>query len=203
MQEVRSSNLLSSTQARIIIRNPEPTFRGSVQQRNTATQRHYVPPVRRDLAPLPDGKLLAWPLEAGAEMGLERPDQEECSVPLTALHLPLCQRAAPLAGDSCRLRNSSRQLPPTCRCGRSARPQAGWTGGAALRAGFAPGAIGSVFRRECLRRGAIRHNSRRADAAPSAGQAHDGAPDWPGNTPANRLAGAASRPLGYRTARSV
>ena len=50
-------------------------------------------------------------------------------------------------------------------------------------------AIGSVFRRERLRRGAIRRNSRRADAAPGAGQAHDGAPDCPGNTPANRLAG--------------
>ena len=47
----------------------------------------------------------------------------------------------------------------------------------------APGATGSVRRHERLRRGAIRRNVRRVGAAPGAGQAHDGAPGWPGQYP--------------------
>lgn len=38
-------------------------------------------------------------------------------------------------------------------------------------------------RHERLRRGAIRRNVRRVGAAPGAGQAHDGAPGWPGQYP--------------------
>jgi Ion channel len=44
--------------------------------------------------------------------------------------LPLGQRAAPFAGDSCRLCNSSRQLPPVGAVGQNAR-WPGWTCGAA------------------------------------------------------------------------
>jgi hypothetical protein len=126
MQEVRGSNPLSSTQVKNIIRNPAPTLIGQVQQRNTATQRHDVPPAGRDLAPPPSGSCWHGLLKPATAMVLKRPDQEECSVRHC---FDSCRSASArrlFAGDSCRLRNSSRQLPrrPAGAGGPHARGQA-------------------------------------------------------------------------------
>ena len=67
------------------------------------------------------------------------------------------------------------------------------------RAGFAPGAVSSVSRRECWRQGAIRRRLRRAGAAPARIRRTGSAPVWLGPDLGNRPTGAGSRQIALVT----
>jgi hypothetical protein len=161
------------------IRNPEPTVLGLVQQQKTATQQHDVP-LRQPGSGSGTGRS-CWHdlLKPHAKTDSERPDQEERSFPPS---FDTCTGAGAwrvLAGDSCRLRNSSGHSCPTAPAGAVGEHRRGRAEPVAQqgRAGLALGAASLLSRREC---GAPRRNWAHLGAAPPQ------RPAWTGRAAAHR-----------------